>query len=119
MSKFPIRNIYAPGASLPWDEVKVVGAGVLLQPVRPNDFKDGTLAVSADANKNRTDILRVFAVGPDVTAVVVGDYCIPISASVDLIDPRGKYVMCEQADIRVVFSEASLAPIDEVNDGQK
>lgn len=103
--KFPIKNVYDSG--LPFEVCRVLGKGVLLQPVKMADLTDSRLAIAHD-KKSEVWILRVAAIGPEVTMVAVSDYVIPISASVDLVDPRGRYVLCEQEDIRVAWAEKDL-----------
>lgn len=107
-----IRNVYREG--LPFDKAKVQGKNVTVVPILASDFDDGTLLRANTKSKDTARaalLFRIVGVGPQVqsTDIIAGSYCVVSEVALDFADVKGATLVCDEVDIRVVFTEADLA----------
>ncbi len=107
--KHNIKNPFTD--TIDYTKAKVLGAGVLLQPVLKSDFPESQgLALPAHLATKQNDIIlfRVLKVGPLVHSVAPQQYVIPSTAACDVIATDASVLLVEEQDIRLVFNEGDL-----------
>lgn len=107
--KHAIKNPFT--SAIDYTKARVLGAGVLLQPVLKSDFVDERgLALPSHLQTKQNDVIlfRVLKVGPLAHDVQPGQYVIPSTAACDIIATDASVLLVEQQDVRLVFNEGDL-----------
>lgn len=109
-----IRNIYKDG--MPVEKAIVLNNNVLLKPILLSDFfgkgGNGLHYANVDEKKAARAALafRIIGVGPKVEnpEIQAGRIAVVSEASLDFADPNGTHLVCEESDLKLIWTEKDL-----------